>query len=228
MMFSSQTKTVLIIEPESSQRTLMQKLFENMGWSVHASSSQSESLKYLELNSPHLIITEVAFEHRGNREWIVDLKSSPKNRAIPVLVVSAVKDRNLIFSTIQAGATDYCLKPFRAAVLLQKAAKAAKAAHFRKKTFSDAEAPHGKVHIYGELQALSPSHFEIELPVKIIEPVEVQIHGTLAERDELKDSVLIAEASSSTPNSPGRFTSNIHALGLSQTLSRKLESEVSE
>ena len=90
-------------------RTLELKL-KREGHQVITSSDGREALKEIETCSAYLIITDIMMPFSSGLEIVAKVKNSGKN--IPVIVLSAMGQENVVMEAFKLGADDYITKPF--------------------------------------------------------------------------------------------------------------------
>lgn len=74
-------------------------------------ASVEEAERFLENSSPQLILLDLYLRQQGGLELLNRLRSRAEN--VDVIVISAVRDPELIRKTMQYGAMDYLIKPFQ-------------------------------------------------------------------------------------------------------------------
>jgi len=105
----------------------MKIVLEDKGYKVHTANSSKEAMKQIEKSKPSLIILDVMME--SMREGFVtsrELKKNPSYRDIPILMLTAIKDKTGIDFKPEAGdeswlpVDDFLDKPVKPDVLLEK------------------------------------------------------------------------------------------------------------
>lgn len=81
------------------------------GHTVMIANDGREALKRLEGLSPDLIITDIMMPFASGLE-IIGAAKSKLGTSIPVIVLSAMGQENVVLEAFQLGADDYITKPF--------------------------------------------------------------------------------------------------------------------
>ena len=80
------------------------------GYTVIISQDGREALRKIEESSPDLIITDIMMPFSSGLEIIGAVKKEGKK--IPIIVLSAMGQENVVLEAFQLGADDYITKPF--------------------------------------------------------------------------------------------------------------------
>jgi CheY-like chemotaxis protein/anti-sigma regulatory factor (Ser/Thr protein kinase) len=108
--------TVLVIEDDSAARELLRLHLEGAGYSVLATGSGRQGLAWVAEVRPDAVLLDIVLPDIDGWEILQHLKADPQTRAIPVMVVSVVDNRQL---GLALGAVDYFVKPIAREPLLQ-------------------------------------------------------------------------------------------------------------
>ena len=117
-MKKSGIPSVLVVEGDKENRRLLRVTLENGGFNVVLALTCGEASAQSRVNSPDLIILDIddveddplAVLHRLHR----DVKS-------PIIVLSAHEREQNLVSSLESGADDYVVKPFRPGELVARA-----------------------------------------------------------------------------------------------------------
>lgn len=113
-------KTVLIVDDIPFVRATLKKIFEGAGYRVVGEAEDgAQALSMYEKLEPHLVTVDLVMPKMSGIE--LTKKIMKVNKKANVLVISALKQEQLVMDAIQAGAKDYILKPFQASDLIQTA-----------------------------------------------------------------------------------------------------------
>lgn len=121
---------VLIIDDDEDIVESMKVMLESKGYDVIASYSGTEGLKKAREEKPDLIILDVMMETRDKGFDVArTLKRDKDSRNIPILMLTAVKERTGLDFKNEAGdevwlpVDDYCDKPLKSDELIPKIEK---------------------------------------------------------------------------------------------------------
>ncbi len=104
--------SVLIIEDDHSIQAILQRIMRNkFGFEIYEAVNGIEGLKIFEKILPDLILLDISMPFMSGIEFLEAIKKEPRLKDIPVLVISANHQRELIDQMIKLGVSDYILKP---------------------------------------------------------------------------------------------------------------------
>ena len=111
---------VLVVDDDSFQSKLLERLLGNAGYRTMAAHSGAEALALIARQNPDLILMDVALPDLNGIEITRRLKASPRTAAIPIVMITGHSERQVLEASLKAGAVDFLVKPFDREVLLQK------------------------------------------------------------------------------------------------------------
>ena len=118
---------ILIIDDDADMVAGMRVLLKKKGYEIVSASGGDEGLKKVKEERPDLIILDVMME-TGDKGFDVAraLKKEEASRDIPILMLTAIKDRTGLDFKKEAGdevwlpVDDYCDKPLKSDELISK------------------------------------------------------------------------------------------------------------
>jgi len=113
-------KRILFIEDEVDIVMLMQTRLETHGYKMLSAFNGEEGLKMAREKNPDLILLDKIMPKMDGLEVCQRLKSDPKTKDTPIIIVSASGGKDLPERCLAAGADDLIIKPFEAEELLAK------------------------------------------------------------------------------------------------------------
>jgi CheY-like chemotaxis protein len=115
-------KQVLVVDDEPDILRLLERALKAAGFAVRTAADGAKAEEALAASSPDLVLLDAMLPHVHGFEICSRIKSNPKLRGVPVIMMSAVyrgwrfaKDAHDTY-----GADDYIEKPFHLADLLQR------------------------------------------------------------------------------------------------------------
>ena len=104
-----EAKHILLVEDEAAHMELIRRAFEcsSSPYRLWAVESLGEAEKYLEGNTPHLIITDWKLPD-GNGLKLVGRKRDGSE--VPVVIMTSHENERVVVAALQAGALDYVVK----------------------------------------------------------------------------------------------------------------------
>jgi DNA-binding response OmpR family regulator len=108
--------TILAIDDDPDFLSYLTDSLRSEGRSVATATTAQEGIELARSRSPELILLDVYLPDRNGLEVLHALKSDPRTRDIPTLLVSVVDEKAEGF---RLGAEDYILKPVEGAMLVE-------------------------------------------------------------------------------------------------------------
>ena len=116
--------SVLIVNDEPDQLTLMESLLRKAGYSVLTAEDGVEGLALAKRDRPDLVISDVSMPRMNGLEFCREMRADSELKAVPILLVSALqKDTESAVAGLRAGADDYLEVPFDSARLVAKVSR---------------------------------------------------------------------------------------------------------
>lgn len=123
---------ILLVDDSPTLLKFTSAILGDNGYEIDTAESGEAALEKLEKISPDLILSDVHMPGMSGVEFCRIVKSNPLLRDIPILMLTTDKKSNKIKEALDAGASDYIVKPFRNEELLARAR-----AHIRTKILFD-------------------------------------------------------------------------------------------
>ncbi|WP_236978120.1 response regulator transcription factor [Membranihabitans maritimus] len=101
---------VLIAEDERIIRRTLQLKLEKEGFNVLTAEDGQQAIEMLESSDPDIVVTDLMMPFRNGLEVLEFVKK--KESEIPVIVLSAAGQENIVLDAFNMGASDYITKPF--------------------------------------------------------------------------------------------------------------------
>jgi DNA-binding response OmpR family regulator len=114
---------VLIVEDTGMVRQTLMRILRMGQFDVLEASNAEEAVRQLAVHEVGLIILDINMPGVDGITLCGMLKQAEKTRSVPIIMCTAMAEKSFIVRAMQAGAMDYILKPFEAAVVLQKVVK---------------------------------------------------------------------------------------------------------
>ncbi|NNE23798.1 MAG: response regulator [Rhizobiales bacterium] len=129
-----ETGRILVIDDIASNRELLERRLGRDGHDVSTAGSGREALRVLEGKEFDLVLLDVLMPDMNGLELLERMKSEPRWRGIPVIMISGLKENDAVVRCIEEGAEDYLPKPFDPVLL-----RARIAASLERKQWRDRE-----------------------------------------------------------------------------------------
>lgn len=105
------TGRVLVVDDQDPNRLLLRDLLEAQGHEVIEAIDGSEALQQVATTAPDVVLLDIGMPGMDGFEVCRRIKSEPTTASIPVLLVTALSQRDQRLLGIGAGANDYITKP---------------------------------------------------------------------------------------------------------------------
>jgi signal transduction histidine kinase len=109
----------IVVEDNSELRAFVADVL-NAHYQVKAVATGAEAVALAEALDPAVIVTDVAMPGMDGHALCRELRSMPRTRATPILLVTARTEIGSVLEGFEAGANDYVLKPFHGRELLAR------------------------------------------------------------------------------------------------------------
>ena len=104
------TAKILIVEDNPDSCAYLSQLLTIKGYTVYTAADGLEALRAVQISNPDVIVSDIMMPKADGIQLLKALRSSPKYKKIPVLMVSAYGSGNLK-EALQAGADEAMRKP---------------------------------------------------------------------------------------------------------------------
>ncbi|AOW98515.1 hypothetical protein BJP34_02810 [Moorena producens PAL-8-15-08-1] len=109
---SPNTGTVLIVDDNPNNLSVLYKTLESAGFQVRVEMDGEGTIEQVEYEPPDLILLDVNMPGIDGFETCKQLKNNPKSQDIPIIFMTAFADINHKIKGLSLGAVDYIPKPF--------------------------------------------------------------------------------------------------------------------
>ena len=117
-------KRVLIIEDEIHIQRLLQHVLTKAGLEVRCAASGGEGLDILNKEKiPDLILLDIMMPGTDGLSVLRTIKAQNRFRSVPVVLLTALAQENVVLKGIELGAKDYIRKPFHPTELVERVLK---------------------------------------------------------------------------------------------------------
>jgi len=111
-------KKVLVVDDEETIRQFLSTLLLRWGYEVEEAVDGVQALEKLAKDNYDLLICDILMPNKDGWEVLKEMKSNPKIKEIPVIVLTGKKEDSDIVRGYELGAIYYMTKPFTIAQLL--------------------------------------------------------------------------------------------------------------
>lgn len=117
---SEEKPLILIVDDDSGIRSVLRLLMEREGYRVTEAGTGIEAVAAFEQWRPDIVLMDLLMPVMDGAAACARIQQLPEGPRSPVLMITALDDRESIDRCFEAGATDYITKPVKSAVLRQR------------------------------------------------------------------------------------------------------------
>ncbi len=103
--------SILIVDDEIQNRKLLQTMLRPEGYVTHSVASGEDALAFIANEPPDLILLDIMMPGLNGYEVAGILKASPATSRIPIIMVTALVERDARLAGLDAGAEEFVTKP---------------------------------------------------------------------------------------------------------------------
>jgi putative two-component system response regulator len=159
----SDEPTVLVVDDETAGFMVLEGMLRPLGVKVFAAKSGAEALSSLKEHKLDLILLDVMMPGLDGFEVCREIRSRPETQELPIILVTALDDRESRIRGLEAGADDFVSKPFDSEELRARVKTTLKLNRYRslvEERDRAAKAYEGSIQVMKELLALrNPAAF---------------------------------------------------------------------
>lgn len=111
-------KKVLVVDDEEVIRKFLKIHLGQWGYEVEEASDGEEAVGRLRRENLDLLISDVLMPRKDGWELLKEVRSNPRTRELPVILLTAKNEDTDMFKGYGLGANYYLTKPFTKAQLL--------------------------------------------------------------------------------------------------------------
>lgn len=101
---------------------ILSRISDTLGkyYDVVTVNSGVRALRYLEKEKPDLILLDIRMAPKNGFDTLREIRDMPDRADVPVIMLTAMEDKNSVLEGITLGISDYILKPFSPNDLLNR------------------------------------------------------------------------------------------------------------
>ena len=117
----ARTLRVLVVDDQLSMRALVRSYLRKMGFeSIDEAGSGADALKELSLRPYNLVISDFNMDNGSGLDLLKSMRAHPILKRVPVIMVTAIADKETVTAVVQAGVNGYVVKPVALEALKQR------------------------------------------------------------------------------------------------------------
>lgn len=105
--------TVMIVDDQSTERKILETIIKTVGDNVNIINFDNahSAIESASENPPDLILTDYKMPEMNGIEFIKAIRKLPVCIDVPVVVVTVIDEKSVLYEALDAGATDFLIKP---------------------------------------------------------------------------------------------------------------------
>ena len=117
--------SILIVDDFPTMRKIVKTVLKQLGYSnITEAEDGAEGLEVLKTNGTiQFVVSDWNMPNMTGIELLKEVRSNPKLKHLPFLMVTAEADKENIVEAVKSGVSNYIVKPFNAATMKEKIEK---------------------------------------------------------------------------------------------------------
>jgi two-component system chemotaxis response regulator CheY len=112
---------VIVVDDQLTIRSLVRAGLQQIGVNdVREFNGGAEALESLALRPPNVVISDYNMPNMNGMDFLKAIRANPQHKNTAFILLTGRADRDLVVEAVKAGANNYLVKPFTAAILKQK------------------------------------------------------------------------------------------------------------
>ena len=112
---------VLVVDDMSTMRRIVKNVLKQIGYSnIEEAENGEEGLKKLKAGGFGLVVSDWNMPVMMGIDMLRAIRADPELKSVPVLMVTAEAQKENIIEAVQAGVSNYIVKPFTADAVKDK------------------------------------------------------------------------------------------------------------
>jgi CheY-like chemotaxis protein len=108
---------ILVVDDNPVNLDLLSRRLKRQGYQAVTVDSGMLALEYLKDNTVDLVLLDLVMPEMSGAEVLTHIRQNPKLRNLPVIILSAHDDMDIIVKCVLLGADDYLFKPYNPILL---------------------------------------------------------------------------------------------------------------
>jgi len=111
----------LVVDDSRSMRTIILKQLKELGFEVYEAENGHEAMSRLhDVKNIHLVLLDWNMPEMDGLEVLSLIRAEPAYKEVRVMMVTTESEMSRVATALEAGASEYLMKPFDREALLEK------------------------------------------------------------------------------------------------------------
>lgn len=110
-------KSLLVVDDDENNRDILSRRLEKEGYTVATASNGHDAIKMLRFERFDLVLLDVMMPGLDGYEVLLRIKADSNALDTPVIMISAIKEKDSVIKCLNLGASDYLLKPYNMSIV---------------------------------------------------------------------------------------------------------------
>ena len=111
----------VVVDDSRSMRTIIQKQLKELGFEVYEAENGQQAMSRLhEVKNIHLVLLDWNMPEMDGLEVLSLIRAEPAYKEVRVMMVTTESEMSRVATALEAGASEYLMKPFDREALLEK------------------------------------------------------------------------------------------------------------
>jgi PAS domain S-box-containing protein len=111
---------ILVVDDDAAMRRVVEMLLAGRGWVVETAADGRMALAALQERIPDLVLMDLVMPGIGGLGALRQLRAEARTRRLPIILMSVISEEESRVKALEAGASDYLIKPFSERDLLAR------------------------------------------------------------------------------------------------------------
>ncbi len=113
--------SVMVVDDQLTMRSLVRSSLQQLGISdVREYAGGAEALNSLNARTANVVISDFNMPGMDGIQFLQAMRAQPQYKSTAFILLTGRADKELVIRAVKAGANNYLVKPFTAAILKQK------------------------------------------------------------------------------------------------------------
>ena len=119
-MSDTENPVLLVVDDVATQRTMVRTMFGKRGFVVVEAENGEDGVRQFEQHRPNVVLMDVNMPVMDGFEAVTRIRRIDRGDQTPIIMLTGAEDTGSIERSLDVGATDFIVKPFKWPILIQR------------------------------------------------------------------------------------------------------------